>query len=361
MKLETRTRRGAALLGFGFLLSILAACSASPPGDKAGGGDPPLTLRLGTPDGVATPGSATLVDFAARVADLSSGRVTVSIVWHAAGTETDFEAAIIRDVRKGMLDLGWVGTRAWDTQGISAFQALQAPFLISSYPLLNKVLTSSLVGKMLSGLEPAGLIGLRLYPDQIRYPLGFRNPFVSLHDFAGAKIRVPTSNASDDLIRALGAVPAHLNGLPLNEAVANGDLAGAESSPGSAAQFPPRSFLTMNLPIYPKISTLFAATVRFESLSATVQAELRAAAEQTLSAALVDDPETADLGAFCQAGGGVAMATDSDLREIITAAAVVTRGLEADASTSSYLKQIESMKAMVPAATRPPVPAACPT
>jgi len=361
MKPRTSTRQSAALIGFGFLVSILAACGASSPVDKAGAGDPPLTLRLGTPDGVGTPGSTTLAEFAARVADLSSGRVTISIVFHAAGTETDFEAAIIRDVRNGTLDLGWVGTRVWDTQGISAFQALQAPFLISSYPLMNKVLASSLPGKMLSGLEPAGLIGLRLYPDQLRYPLGFRNPFLSLHDFAGARIRVPTSNASDDLMRALGAVPAHLNGLALNEAVGNGDLAGAESSAGSAAQFPPRSFMTINLPLYPKVSTLFAATVRFASLSATVQAELNAAAQQTLSAALVDDLETIDLAAFCQAGGGVVMATDSDLREIVTAAAGVTRALEVNASTIAYVNQIETMKATMPAATRPSAPASCPT
>ena len=75
-------------------------------------------------------------------------------------------------------------------------------------------MTSPMAGEMLAGLKSAEVEGLGLYPDQFRHPVGFHKPLASPRDFKGARIRVLTSNASDALIRALGAEPVHLNGTP---------------------------------------------------------------------------------------------------------------------------------------------------
>ena len=95
-------------------------------------------------------------------------------------------------------------TRVWDTFGVPSFQALQAPFLITDHGVLQEVLTDPIASEMLAGLEEAGFVGLGLYPDQLRHPLGYAAPLRSLDDFDGAAIRLVPSEATDALVRALG-------------------------------------------------------------------------------------------------------------------------------------------------------------
>jgi hypothetical protein len=83
--------------------------------------------------------------FAAQVGKLSGGKLRVQVTFLAAGAGTpDVEVRTVDLVRAGRFDLGWVAARAWDELGVKGFQALQAPFLITSYPLLDRVLTSPL-------------------------------------------------------------------------------------------------------------------------------------------------------------------------------------------------------------------------
>ena len=92
--------------------------------------------------------------FAAQVEKISGGKLRIQVVLDAAGGDVpDTEARIVRMVRDGRLDLGWIGARAWDELGVTSFQALQAPFLIDSYPLLERVTTGPLAGEMLAGLR----------------------------------------------------------------------------------------------------------------------------------------------------------------------------------------------------------------
>ena len=166
--------------------------------------EPRLERRLTDPD---TPN---VEFFASQVRALSRGTLRVHVIPQAAGDAVpDTEERIARMVRDGKLDLGWIGARAWDELGVSSFQALQAPFLITSYPLLDRVTTSPLATRMLAGLARQHVIGLALVPELLRHPAGFRHPLSSLADFDGARIRALPSRAGDALLRALGATPVH--------------------------------------------------------------------------------------------------------------------------------------------------------
>ena len=83
---------------------------------------------------------------------------------------------MIGDVKAGKADLGWAGSRAFDSVGVPAFDALHAPLLIDSYALEQRVLQSPLVGDMLDGLKPLGVIGLGILPGPLRKPLGVSPP-----------------------------------------------------------------------------------------------------------------------------------------------------------------------------------------
>ncbi len=73
--------------------------------------------------------------FTDEVARLSKGSAANPPRAFAPSGQTDFEAAVIGDVRRGRTDLGLAGSRAWK----GSLRALNAPLLIDSYLLEERV------------------------------------------------------------------------------------------------------------------------------------------------------------------------------------------------------------------------------
>ena len=346
----TRSRRVLLASGIGAVLG-LTACSAGTSPSAIGGGLPPpvaVTLTLGVPDSPGFPPEfQDIAYFARQVRQISGGRMKIRILWEVTQV-TNPEPATVSLVRDGKVDLGWVGARAWDTLGVRSFQALQAPFLIDSYPLLDAVLASPMPGRMLAGLHQAGFTGLGLYPDQLRHLIGFRKPLASPRDLRGARIRVPSSRASDALFRALGAVPVHLNGSGFSQAITSGTVGGVDAGVAGAAKFG-GEFLTGNIILYAKANTLFADAGRFARLTASQRQVLRSAAQRTFTFALATPPEPGGLALFCASGGTVVTASDTAVGAIERAAQPVYAYLEQDPQTKVFIRQIQQMKQQFPA------------
>lgn len=328
--------------------------------DKAGGVGPIVTLRLGTVDPQGKSDSPSIEHFAQRVKVRSGGRLRIDVQWDAAPTAPDFEQAIVRMVSGEVLDLGWIGSRAWDTQGVLSLQALQAPFLITDNRLLAEVTQGPMADDMLAGLGGAGVTGLGLFPDRFRHPVGFQTPLVSLRDFKGVKIRVPMSNASDALIRALGAEPAHLSGDAYDTAVHDGTLAGVEASVELAANLQGQ-IVTGNIVFYPRVDTLFMSNTRLSSLTKVQREILRAAAQDTLQFAQSGLPTAEDAQAFCDGGGRVVAASKADVDAIVAAAQPVYRKLESDPQTKKLIAGIRRLKDRLAQPTVVPHPCGSPT
>jgi TRAP-type C4-dicarboxylate transport system substrate-binding protein len=350
-------RRSIAGLAVAMVLGV-GACSpaASPLIDKAGGVSP-VILRLGTGESEGNPIVPVLRRFADSVATRTDGRVTVEIQFYGSAGLTDFEQAMIDRVRDRTVDLGVISTRGW-VDGALALRALQAPFVIDSYPLLKAVLSSPASETLLAGVDKAGFTGLGLFPGQLRHPMGFRRPIVSATDFEGLRIRTVTSPVSDPLAEALGATPVHLVGDALQEAIQDGDLDAADTSVGNAAMYPSSSIVTANIILYPLVGMFFADSTRFASLEREVQDALRGAAADAAAFAWEGDLETADVQAFCLTGGTFALASDATLDELATKARGLIADLRADPQTAAMIDQITALKAEL--AASPSVPS-CPT
>jgi TRAP-type C4-dicarboxylate transport system substrate-binding protein len=357
----SRTKTTCSLAVFSALLiAATSACSSghrSSAADKAGGSNAPTVLRLGSNDGIEQPDSPAVQYFAAQVAKLSGGRLRIKLIFEAGGDQVpNTEARIIRMVQEGKLDLGWVGARAWDGFAVKSFRALQAPFLITSYALLDRVSTSHLAAQMLAGLKSQRVVGLALVPDLLRHPFAWRRPLVSLADFREARIRDVPSRTSDALLKALGATPVHISNAASDSVRAHHGLDAEEGAFGIA---PSGSIATANVTFFGKALTLFIGTGIFETLTNEQRSVLRAAAERTLRHVVASPPsESALARQFC-AGGRIVLASKRDIAQLARAAQPVNATLERDPQTRAYIAEIRRLKEAIPPPPRLAVPTAC--
>jgi TRAP-type C4-dicarboxylate transport system substrate-binding protein len=341
---------------------VSAGCSArhrSVVADKAGGSGGPIVLRLAASDGPGLAESQLARYFAAQVAELSRGKLRIQVTFAAAGNDAaDVEARTIELVRAGRFDLGWVAARAWDEVGVKSFQALQAPFLITSYPLLDRVLKGPLARNMLAGLDPRGVVGLALIPGLLRHPIGIERPLVSLADFSGARVRDLPSKATDALLRTLGAIPVHVG----NTAMAHARIDGEELSIANA---PIGGVLTANVVFFPKVIALFAEKRAFAALSDDQRRILRTAAERTLrhNASFPVRTALAFEGVlarqYCGVPGRIVLATGQELATLVRASQPVYAQMERDPQTRTEIAQIRALKASLPPPPPVVVPSSC--
>ena len=362
MRNVTRVGVVALVVGVGGLSVGCSARHRSNVVDKAGeSGGGPLVLRLGVSDGPGLAESPLARYFATQVSQLSRGKLRIRTTFLAAGSSTpDVEARTIELVRAGRYDLGWVAARAWDELGVTSFQALQAPFLITNYPLLDKVLTSRLATEMLVGLKGEDVVGLALIPGLLRHPIGIKRPLASLSDFAGARVRDLPSRATDALLRALGAVPVHVSGDDFGQARIDGEEL-------SIVNAPIGGILTANVAFFPKVLTLFAGKRAFARLSDDQRNTVRTAAERTLKYILrISSPVRAALAfegvlarQYCHLPGRIALATEQEQAQLARAARPVYAQLERDPQTKAEIGRIRAIKASLPSPPPVTVPSQC--
>jgi TRAP-type C4-dicarboxylate transport system substrate-binding protein len=333
------------------VVSTLLAAACSSTGDEPSPTQPPTSdpvlIRLGTGDPRGFPDTPVVEGFADAVEELSDGGMRVEVVWRAADDVSvpgGFEQGVVQLVQDGELDLGWIAARAWDTVDVTSFQALQAPFLITDHELLTEVLASPMADEMVAGLGDVGLVGLGLFPDGMRYPLGYTAPMTSLQDFEGADIRLVPSEATEALVRALGGRPVYgLAGDALDAAIKNGDIDGTEVSLGLAASIAPEgSVVTGNVVLFPRVNSLFAGADLMASLSDEQEGILVAAAEDAY--AFATSTVTEDFPAFCDAGGELVTASKADVAALERAAKPVYGMLDADPQTKAFIDEIQGLK-----------------
>jgi len=199
--MRTITPHRAATLAIAVIASFAAGCGATS-SDKAGGtriGKPVvLTMANGNGD------DAELDPFASAVSQMSNGTLRIVFHNHWRTGSPGYETGVIHDVAAGKADLGWAGSRAFDSVGVASFDALNAPLLIDSYPLQRTALESPLASQMLDALKPLGVVGLGILPGPLRKPLG-SSRLVGPQDYRGKKIAIQDSQIARATLRALGA------------------------------------------------------------------------------------------------------------------------------------------------------------
>ena len=361
-----KSRAATAAVGLIPATVILAsACSnGTQPGNKAGPVDQPVVLQMADLNaGTDLRGTPEIQYFVQRVSDLSRGKMSVKVVYSVGGLAVNAEQEVVKDVAAGNFDLGFAGTSVFDTLGVPSFQALSAPMLIDSYPLENAVIRSALPAKMMAGLAKLDVTGLAVLGDEIRRPVGVRQPILSLADWRGITFGTYQSNSEEAAVRALGAKPGPGFATARDQALASGALQGFDLNlvyyhQLSKEQIAP--YITANVNLWPRTVALFANPGRLAKLSASQRRLVTAAAADAAvrSTGLFqdEDPVVRDI---CHSGGRFADASAADLQALRQRFAPVYASLDADPQTKAMIGQITAMKRSTPAGPALTIPAGC--
>jgi TRAP-type C4-dicarboxylate transport system substrate-binding protein len=326
------------------MATVLAGCGSSG-FDKAGDSQPrhPVVLTLANFNGSA----GELDGFATNVLRLSRGMMRIDIQDRWRSGQVKYENGLIRDVRAGKADLGVVGSRAWDSVGVNSFRALNAPLLIDSYALQDRVLRSPMIGQMLQGLRPLGLFGFGVLPGPFRKPLGITRPLLKPADYAGLRIGVQQSLVADATMRALGARPVWF---PVGGRITGFGAIEQQISSinGNQNQYDRvGKYLTANVNLWPRPLVLFANGNAWAALSPAQRRILRQAVsyDQAAETKFVRGDERIDTTALCLRGLlRFITASPADLAALRRAVRPVYAELERDPQTRGYIRQIEAMR-----------------
>lgn len=310
--------------------------------------DEPITLRLAVADDQGRDSETYVLEFIEQVKTLSDGGVIIEPIWGAGyDTAAYYEAGVIQLVTASEYELGLVASRAWDNEGVTSLQALQAPFLITSDALAEAVAGSDVAARMLNGMSPAGVVGLTLWPEDLRHPLAFEpfgKTFLSPEDFAGTTIRAIPSGVTWAMIKALGATPIFKDGYGPDVIV--GQIQGAESGLRQGAFLPVPATATGNVVFFPKFQVLFVNGEAFKGLSKEQQTVLRDAAMATQEKAVADHPREGDAASeWCAEGGTIVLASAEQVSAFERAAQPVFEQIERDPLNAELITAIRDLKA----------------
>ena len=362
-RMRARCRRAAILLVT--IATLLAAgCGGSDVvADKAGGSDTPVVLRLANTNGQLdfTPA---VEYFAQRVREISDGDLRIEPANDWGNAAPDAEQQVVRDVSSGEVELGWVGTRAFDRLGVKSFQALTAPMLIDSYALEDAVIESGLTEQMLDGLEKLDVVGLGILPDGLRKPVGVSGPILGPADWRRVAFGTLMSDGQAEAIRALGARPVQVQWREREERLASGTMQGFETSHWIHQHNPSlvhlAPYMTFNVTLWPQMDVLLVNPERLEGLTAEQREWLEEAAQDAArrSASLADKDAKA-LSDACATGARFAEASAVDLAALEAAFASVYAKLEQHPETKAFIERIQALKESTPAEPRLSIPSDC--
>lgn len=363
---------GAAAVSLG-----LAACGSSSSsssdtsGSNTSAGDGTLTLRIGYVTTKQHPYGIAIDKFAEEVKTASGGKIVVNPL---PGASQGNDVTLLDDVSGGTIELAGVSTAVWDSKGVNVFQPLQAPFLITSYPLSEKVLGGEIGQAMLddaNGPAKLGLVGLGILEGGLRKPVGAKAALKSVADFKGKKIRAPASKVMTSALKALGAEPVSMPLGDVAPALKNGTVDGMEANYGlivtqkfnESAQY-----VTADVTLWPFPAAVVVNKKVWDGLSSDQQKVLTDAgknlAKNSIEGVFINPPPTATnfVKTLCDAGMVFAAAGDANRTALAAAAKPALDELAANSETGDYLKQIQDLKTSLgPPAAAPPLPAGCKT
>lgn len=334
-----------AIVSMAALALLAGGCGSSASKATGARSEAPVVLTLANPNA----SDAGVDAWMKAVGRLSEGGIRIELRSGWRGDEVEAERGTFEDVRAGKVDIAKIPARAWDTLGVTSFQALHAPFLVDSLELERSVLTGPLGAEMLDGVRVAGVEPLGALPGPLRFPLGISRDLDGVAAYRGALIGSRPSAVAEATVDALGGRSVDL--------AAGADIAKLDGFDASLADIDGFGYddvarsVTLDAPLWPRADTLVMNRDAWRRLTRAQREILTGAAREAV------DPVMAYLRGFDHAGAQIlcdrrfpfVRARAGGVDELRRAVEPVYRRLESDAATRDALGGIRELKADTPA------------
>lgn len=150
--------------------------------------------------------------FAKSVAEKTGGRVEIQVI---GDRQLGDDKQLLEGVQLGTIDGALVSSPTFPlAAGAAAVDALQLPFVVTTYDDLSEVLSGPVGQKILDSLSDKGMKGLSYYEAGQRHFLNRSKPVKSLTDFQGLKTRIVPIPLHKATWEAVGTNPV---GMPYGE------------------------------------------------------------------------------------------------------------------------------------------------
>jgi C4-dicarboxylate-binding protein DctP len=116
--------------------------------------------------------------------------------------------------------------------GVKEFELFDLPFIFDDYAALHKVTEGALGKKLLSRLEPKGILGLAYWDNGFKV-MSANKPLRKPEDFKGIKMRIQSSKVLDAQMRSVGAIPQVMAFSEVYQALQTGVVDGTENPPSN--------------------------------------------------------------------------------------------------------------------------------
>lgn len=321
-------------------VALVVGCNSS--ANKATGDREvePVTLTLANWER----GDADVGEWARAVERLSKGSMRIEIRgdWRRGHVDTD--RATLRDVRAGRVDIGHIAARAWDTLGVNGLRALDAPLLVDSLDLEERVLTSDLGAAMMADVRTAGVEPVALMPGPLMRPVGVSTDLLGPDDFRDRVIGLRPSAVHEATMRALGAKPMHM--------MSAGSLTPWDGTDADIAAMDFEGYdaqarsMTANVVLWPRPTTLVMNRDTWDDLTRGQRAVIEAAGDAVVAPAMRRERyfERGGTRSLCGSSFPLPLASDAELAALRRAVQPVYRELESDGDTRAAIEEIRSLK-----------------
>jgi TRAP-type C4-dicarboxylate transport system substrate-binding protein len=299
--------------------------------------------------------------FIQKVTELSKGSIKFTPLPSYQGGDVP----LLNDVKGGTVQMGSVSAAVWGTVGVHSFDALQMPFLLTSYPLEGQVIGGDIGKAMLKGATDYGVVGLAIHEGGLRKPLGVSKKLVTLADFKDLKMRSVEAPVLSAGLQALGANPTSLPVTEIFQAMQSHTVDAMEANLGliqTYKLYEVAKYVTANVNLWPFPTVLIMNKDAFDGLSADQQKAITDAAAlvPAFSIKIFTEPTTNLVQTLCDEGLKFVVATPGDVAAMVTATKPVYAQFEKNADTKRFVTEIEALKANQPTPTPPPpLPAGC--
>jgi TRAP-type C4-dicarboxylate transport system substrate-binding protein len=329
-------------LALAALALAAAGCSG---GTKAGGQEQPhaVVLTIANHEG----DDHDLAEYVAAVSRLSHGSIRLVLRNHWRPGDADYDRGTLADVRSGKVDLAKIAVRSYDALGVEKLQALEAPFLVDSFGLEQKVLSSRLPDRMLPAISALGVRGLAILPGELMRPFGLERRLRGPSDYGGAIIGITPSLVPRLTFEGLGSTPRPYPPGELTPWRFTGAALDLYTlGEGNFAVYG-RSSVTANVVFWPQAFTVVGGPEVLAKLTPQQRDVLRKAGRGALGPAIarMRAEDSAEAGVLCRRDHAAFVdATPSQLAWLGTAVRRVYRRLEQNPTSRSAIGEIRTMK-----------------